>query len=484
MTIQRDIALINELRSASAETACVEFKQNNEHPDKIGELCSALSNAARIDEKPVAYVLWGVDDASHAITATAFDPISKKVGNEDFQFWLSKKIKPNTAFSFRIIQHPDGKVVILEIPAANSAPVEFDGTAYIRIGSATPRLSDNPALFQKLINNLRPYRWEKESAKSFLEADEVLRLLDYPKYFELIGSKLPDNKAGILEHLEGDHLIQKDVGGRWNITNLGAILFAKNLSEFDTSLARKAVRFVSYAGRNRSATVTHRHDGQKGYAAGFEGLVGFINGLLPANELIGAALRTSTPLYPEIAIRELVANALIHQDMTVQGAGPMIEMFEDRIEVTNPGEPLVQPDRMIDLPPRSRNEMLAGLMRRMRFCEEQGSGLDKVVGSIELYQLPPLVILTGGASTKIILSGPRSFAEMNRSERVTACYQHAVLKWLSGEKMKNASLCERLGIDKKNAAQASAVIGAAVDEGKIKIADPAFPRGGYYPFWA
>lgn len=484
MSVERDIALIDELRSATAEKPYVEFKRNNESPENIGQLCSALSNAARIADKPVAYVLWGIDDASHAVTGTTFDPIAKKVGNEDFQFWLSKKIKPNMAFSFRVVPHPDGTVVILEIPAANSAPVEFDGTAHVRVGSATPKLSDNPALFTKLINNLRPYRWEKENAKTFLDADEVLGLLDYPKYFELIRNKLPDNKAGILEHLEGDHLVQKDVGGRWNITNLGAILFAKNLLDFDTSLNRKAIRFVAYAGRNKAATVTHRHDGQRGYAAGFEGLVGFINGLLPANEHIGAALRTSTPLYPEIAIRELVANALIHQDMTVQGAGPMIEMFEDRIEITNPGEPLVQPDRMIDLPPRSRNEMLAGLMRRMRFCEEQGSGLDKVVGSIELYQLPPLVIQTEGGSTKIILSGPRSFAEMNRAERVTACYQHAVLKWLSGEKMKNASLCERLGIDKKNAAQASAVISAAIDEGKIKIADPAFPRGGYYPFWA
>jgi predicted HTH transcriptional regulator len=483
MTVERDIALIDELRNATSEVACVEFKHNNENPEKIGELCSALSNAARIVEAPLAYILWGIEDRSHDVIGTSFDPTSKKVGNEDFQFWLFKKLKPNTVVSFRVVDHPKGKVVILEIHAANSAPVEFDGTAFVRIGSATPKLSDNPALFQKLINNLRPYRWEKENAKAFLEADEVLRLLDYPKYFELMQMSLPD-KSGILDYLEADHLIIIDVGGRWNITNLGAILFAKNLSDFDTSLARKAIRFIAYAGRNRSAAVTHRHDGKKGYASGYEGLVAYINGLLPANELIGAALRTSTTLYPEISIRELIANALIHQDMTIQGAGPMIEMFEDRIEITNPGEPLVQPDRMIDLPPRSRNEMLAGLMRRMRFCEEQGSGLDKVIKSIELYQLPPLVILTEGGSTRIILFGPRSFAQMNRSERVTACYQHAVLKWLSGERIKNASLCDRLGIERKNAAQASVVISAAIDEGKIKIADPAYPRGGYYPFWA
>ncbi|CAE6507536.1 MAG TPA: ATP-binding protein [Nitrosomonas nitrosa] len=480
---ERDIALIDELRGADAETACVEFKQNNADPDRIGVLCSALSNSARIEDKAVAYVLWGIDDSSHNVIGTTFSPDAQKVGNQDFQFWLAQLLKPDIALSFRTLQHPDGKVVMLEIPAATSAPVEFKGTAYCRIGSATPKLSDHPQRFQKLINNLRPYRWEKENAKTYQDADEVLKLLDYPKYFSLTGQNLPDHKAGILERLEADHLIVRDVGGRWNITNLGAILFATDLGKFDSSLARKAVRFIAYGGHNKSATVTHRHDGVKGYASGFEGLVGYINGLLPVNEHIGAALRESRPLFPEIAIRELIANALIHQDMTIQGAGPQIELFQDRIEITNPGDPLVQPDRMIDLPPRSRNEMLASLMRRMRFCEEQGSGLDKVVMSIEVYQLPPLKIQAEGGSTQVILYGPRSFAEMNRSERVRACYQHAVLKWLSGEKMKNSTLCERFGIDKKNAAQASQVISAALEEGKIKVADPDHPRAGYFPFW-
>ena len=222
---------------------------------------------------------------------------------------------------------------------------------------------------------------------------------------------------------------------------------------------------------------------KRGYASGFEGLVGFINGLLPANEHIGAALREKRPLFPEIAIRELVANALIHQDMTISGAGPQIELFADRIEITNPGTSLIPKDRMIDLPPRSRNEMLGSLMRRRGFCEEQGSGLDKVVASIEVYQLPPLKLQTEESSTQAILYGPRSFADMNRSERVQACYQHAVLKWLGGEKMRNVTLCERFGIDKKNAAQVTQVLNAALKEGLIKVADPEHPKSGYSPWW-
>jgi predicted HTH transcriptional regulator len=335
-----------------------------------------------------------------------------------------------------------------------------------------------------LIERLQPYRWEQGIARQYASGDEVLNLLDYSHYFRLTKQPLPDNRSGIFDKLEADRLIVRDVGERWNITNLGAILFATRLSDFDAGLARKAVRFVAYGGKNRAATVTHRHDGQKGYAIGFEGLVSYLNDLLPKNEHIGSALRQAHPLFPELAIRELVANALIHQDMTISGARPQIELFADRIEISNPGLPLVNPERMIDLPPRSRNAELASLMRRMGICEEQGSGLDKVLEQVELFQLPPPLFRVEESSTQVVLYAPRSFADMTPEERVRACYFHAVLRFLSGDKMKNASLCTRLGIAPKNAAQASAVITKALDAGLIRIADPDHPRAGYVPHWA
>lgn len=278
-------------------------------------------------------------------------------------------------------------MVLLEIPAATGAPVCFKGIPYIRIGSATPKLTDYPDRYAQLIERLRPYRWEQGVARSFAfaAADEVLGLLEYSQYFTLTKQPLPDNRAGILDKLQADRLIEADVGARWNITNLGAILFAARLSDFEESLARKAVRFVAYGGKNRASTATHRLDEQRGYAVGFQGLLQYLKALLPNNEHIGTALREERPLFPELAVRELVANALIHQDMTVTGAGPQIELFADRLEISNPGSPLVKPDRMIDLPPRSRNEALASLMRRMGMCEEQGSGLDKVVEACEVF---------------------------------------------------------------------------------------------------
>ncbi|MFC3149194.1 ATP-binding protein [Piscinibacterium candidicorallinum] len=485
MNPARDIALIDQLRAEPAEAAWLEFKGNNTDPEMIGKRCSALANAARVEGRDMAYMVWGVADETHAVTGTTFHPDTRKVGgNQVLPMWLANSLTPSIAFSFRVVDHPEGRVVLLEIPAATGAPVAFNGVPYIRIGSATPKLTDYPERYQRLIERLQPYRWEQGMARQFATGDEVLALLDYTQYFRLTQQPLPDNRRGIFDKLEADRLILSDVGERWNITNLGAILFANRLADFDASLARKSVRFVAYAGSNRAATVTHRLDGQKGYAVGFEGLVGYLNALLPKNEYIGAALREAHPLFPELAIRELVANALIHQDMTVTGAGPQIELFADRLEISNPGAPLVKPERMIDLPPRSRNEALASLMRRMRMCEEQGSGLDKVVSACEVFQLPPPLLRAEDNSFQAVLYGPRGFASMTPDERMRACYFHAVLKFLSGDKMKNSSLCARLGIAPKNAAQATAVINKTLEAGLIRVADPDHPRAGYVPSWA
>ena len=482
-TPERDLALVNELLAQHSEHSCVEFKHNNQSEETIAKLCSALSNAARIEQEDFAYVVWGIEDGTQKIVGTNFDPESKTVGNQVFQMWLTQKLTPRITFQFRKINHPEGTLILLEIPAAHSTPVEFDHTAYLRIGSATPRLSDHPEHHQKLINRLRPYMWEKAVAKSFNTADEVVKLLDYPAYFKLTKQNLPDSKGSILELLAADGLIEKDVGEHWNITNLGAILFADNLDDFDSSLSRKGIRLVAYDGRNRADTVKQRVDGKRGYATAFLNVVGYIKDLMPVNEEIGSVQRKESVVFPEIAIRELIGNALIHQDMTISGSGPLIEIFDGRIEITNPGQPLVKTDRMIDLPPRSRNEALASLMRRMKMCEEQGTGLDKVIISVELHQLPPPDFQSLEESMRVILHSPRNFSDMSVAERVRACYQHAVIKYLSGERLKNASLCERFGIEKKNAAQASAVIKKALEEKAIKVADPKHPRSGYEPIW-
>ncbi|MBW4699468.1 MAG: putative DNA binding domain-containing protein [Aphanocapsa lilacina HA4352-LM1] len=487
MSDARTLALIEVLLSHPAETDCVESKESQADPHKIGKLISALSNAARLADQHFAYVVWGIRDNDLAVVGTQFDP-SVQVQREPLEFWLANRLQPSLHLSFRKVSHPAGRLILLEIPATTSIPVEFDQTAYIRIGSATPTLNDHPERLQALWAKLQPYVWESGIAAQYITSDEVLERLDYASYFSLLRQPLPDNRTGIFERLQAERLIFPDVAGRWNITNLGAILFAKNLKTLEPQIARKAIRFVAYGGNSRADTVIKRQDGSKGYANGFSGLMSFIKASLPSDEYIGTVFREERPLFPDIAMRELIANALIHQDMTIRGSGPQLELFKDRLEITNPGIPLISPERLIDSPPRSRNEALAALMRRMRLCEEQGSGIDKVIKAVELHQLPPPAFrvedqVQGGAF-RVVLYAPRKFSRMTPEERIRACYQHAVLKYVSGEKMQNSSLRERFGIEEKNASQVSQVIRRALEHGLIRSEDPERPRTAYVPFWA
>ncbi len=226
--------------------------------------------------------------------------------------------------------------------------------------------------------------------------------------------------------------------------------------------------------------------GAKGYASGFEGLVGYVNGLLPSNEVIGQALRRIVPMFPELAIRELVANALIHQDFFVTGAGPMIEIFNDRIEITNPGEPLVDTQRFVDTPPKSRNETLASLMRRFRICEERGSGIDKVIAQIERFQLPAPLFEVPPGFTRVVLFAHRALKNMDKADRIRACYLHACLKRVTRDYLTNASLRERFGVEERNKATVSRYIREAVEAGMIRPFDEDAARKlmKYVPYWA
>ena len=243
-----------------------------------------------------------------------------------------------------------------------------------------------------------------------------------------------------------------------------------------------------YDGVNKARTKLER-EGTKGYAISFQGVLQNVTAQLPQSEVIEEALRVKRTVYPEIALREIIANALIHQDFSISGAGPLIEIYDDRIEISNPGclLPSKQLDRLIGTQPESRNELLARAFRRYKICEERGSGLLKAGLEIELYGLPPMKFDAGQTYFKVTLLTPRTFAQMTPRERLEACAQHAVLKHFSGSAMTNTSLRERLKMPEKQRSMVSVLIQEAVDQKLIKPADPenrSRKFAEYVPFWA
>ena len=478
------LGLVRELCKLPHETEWVEFKLNQDAPQVIGEYISALANAAALHGKAQAYMLWGIDNGTHTIAGTSFSPGVAKKGNEPLETWLLRLLSPRIDFRFHEIVADERRVVLLEIDRASRQPVAFSGIEFTRVGSSRRKLKDFPEKERALWRVFDEVSFEEGIADELVRGESVLTKLDYPAYFDLLDTPLPDGHTAILDVLQQDRLIAPCAAGGFDITNLGAVLLARNLGDF-RSLQRKTVRVIEYRGPGRTETLKER-EGFRGYAAGFRNLLDFINARLPSSEVIGQALRQTVPAFPEIAIRELVANALIHQDFLATGVGPMVEIFPGRIEITNPGHPLVDTQRFLDSPPRSRNEVLASLMRRFRICEERGSGIDKVVAEIERYHLPAPLFETPPEFTRVVLFARKNLADMDKTEREHACYLHACLRYVQRESMTNKSIRERFGIDEKNRATASRLIGEVVKAGVVAIRLPEAPPKfrEYVPFWA
>ncbi|HRN25060.1 MAG: putative DNA binding domain-containing protein [Ignavibacteriaceae bacterium] len=475
---------LKELIASTGENEWIEFKVNDCNPREIGEYISALSNSACLHNMEFGYLIFGIENSSKAIVGTNFKPKQTKVGNEELENWLATQLKPRNDFSIIELIVNSKTVIVFKIDATIDTPIKFKGEEFIRVGSYKKKLSEFPEKARKIWNKVKAKRFEKEIALGNLDADTVLQLLDYSSLFDLLNQSLPTNKDSILEKLEQEKLISHKLE-LYNILNLGAILFAKDINKFE-NISRKAIRVVVYKGSDKIITEKEQL-GKKGYANGFEELVDYISNILPSNEEIVKAIREETKLYPILAVRELIANALIHQDFSTTGSSPMIEIFSDRIEITNPGAPLINVLRFIDHNPESRNELLAQFMRRVGVCEERGSGIDKVIFQCEYFQLPPPEFIAGDNFTRVILYSPKRFKEMDRKDKIRACYQHCCLKYVSGSLMSNQSLRDRFNIEGKNYPMISRVISDTLSEGLIKESDPnnkSKKYTKYIPIWA
>ncbi|MCK5523783.1 MAG: putative DNA binding domain-containing protein [Thiomargarita sp.] len=476
-------SLLTELRHLPTEIEWVEFKQNYQDYEGLGEYIAALANSAALCGKTYAYLVWGIHDQTHEIVGTQFKYRRTKKGNEELESWLLRLLTPKIEFRFFELLADDKPVVILEINRANHEPVKFKGTTLIRIGSYKKRLKDYPEKERELWRLFDKTPFEHQIAINNLNADQVLNCLDYPAYFDLTAQNLPSHKNGILQQLVAEKMIRKNQAGQWDVYNLGAILFAKDLAFFP-ELRHKAIRIIQYANSSRTETVREREE-KRGYATSFFQVIDFINILLPTREIITPkGQRKDRPMYPPTVIWELVANMLIHQDFSLKGTSPMVEIFDRRIEITNTGQPLVDPRRFLDTPPQSRNEALAAFLRRIEVCEERGSGIDKIMQAVETHHspLPAPQFEVLEKHTRVTLSASKTFAKMSREERVITCYFHACLKQINKSYMTRLSLRQRLHCSDNAAKQ---VIAQTSEKSLLRLANPEVKRNfQYLPYWA
>lgn len=464
------------------ESELVEYKSNLKDGERIGEYVSALANSSIILHNQLSYLIWGIDDKTKEPKGTDFNPEKEKVGGMPLITYLEKMIKPNVEFKWEYFKTETNKIIVSLIlnTEYTSEPVAFKGKRYIRSGSSVCSLKNFPEKERKIWHSFDSNKFELQYAEEALTLNEIANLIDVNFYKNFLSPGF-----SLEASLVNDNIIVP-MGNKYNITNLGAYTLANDLRNFP-GILKRTIRVVKYNGTKSLDNAVFDYSGVFGIAISFNKLIDKIMELLPYSEKYNEAIRKDVPLFPKIAIRELVANALVHQDFSIPGTRPMIEIFDDRVEISNPGTPIIPIPRFLDFKPQSRNEELANILGKFHIVESRGTGIDKAVNSLEKAGLPaPEIEKQNKTFTVVKLKSTKKYNELTITEKLNIIYWHACLNIVEGKKIDNASIRERFKLNKNRNNEISKLIMQAVDEKYIKIYDPKVGSRArqYIPYWA
>jgi ATP-dependent DNA helicase RecG len=448
--------------------------------EKIAKHLSAFSNT-----DGGGFLVFGIDDEGRIMEQfekPKIDEVVRKIGNIGYN-----SLSVSITVEHCILDFSGVSLLVVFIPESEYKPVHLRGVniyeSYKRSAGQTVLMSQSEV--KSLLAYSLSISFEEQIAMSDVNEIAFFSCLRYEDYYKLLEKKMPENLGNILRDFESESFIKKGINDTYKITNLAGVLFAKRMTDF-RPISRKSVRVIVYNGPNKLEAMKEM-EGKKGYASGFSGLISYIMDQFSINEVIVNSLRTVVKMYPEVAVREFVANALVHQDFAITGTGVMIEIYSDRVEITNPGCPLIDTNLFIGANPKSRNETLASMMRRFGICEERGSGVIRAVSALEAYQLPAPKFVRGDDYTKVIMFAPKKWENMDKEDKIRACYQHTCLEYITNKKTTNNSIRLRFNLNDKSYTIASRIIADTIDAGLIKpfdLSNTSRKYTAYVPYWA
>lgn len=453
--------LKNSLHPVPTELNELDWKSGlSEKTERLAQHLSAFANL-----KGGGVLVFGVNN-----DGTCFDMSKEEVDNTVQT--LGNIALNNLVYSIqiehRVMEFEGHKLLFIYIPEQIDKPVYLRGkdifSSYHRSAGQTVKMSKNQV--KAMIAASQGMTFEKQDAITGLTAKQVLDLLNYKTLYRLLDKNVPSSIDSVISKMEEFHLCRNENEG-WCITNLGAILFANKLKDFPNMEGYEVI-VRKYSSTNNRQQIFEQH-GAYGYAVGFEGLIDFIMTNTSTEQI--DVKRVAVPTYPRVAIREFVANALVHQDFGITGMPVTIEIFSNRLTITNAGAPLNDINRLIDLPPQSRNEQLAQTMFLLGICERRGSGIDRAIAAVEEMFLPAVKFTKSEQHTRVFMYPQKSLKEMTKQEKIDACYQHACLMYEDGASINNQSVRERFKLNKNDSSVASRIIADTLDAGLIKSAD-------------
>ena len=470
MTTSADEDYLDQLL-VQTENRKLEFKAaaSNFSTEKIVDYCTALAN-----ERGGILVLGVGDTLPRAVNGSSavHDPMKMELHVHEL---IGIRV------AIRELSYKGNRVVVISVPSRRDGePVAHKGRYLMRAGESLTSMSTH--VLAEILDERKGSPMLRV-VKSRLTAAGIGRYLDLDAFFALMPFSKPSNEFDLMKELVDRELIAEEAGGTLGITRLGALLAARDLSNFP-ELRLRRVRIVKYANASRIDAVQERFE-TRGYAIGFEEMLDYLNGLLPFEEVIADGLRQTKAIYSPTALREFLANALIHQDFSEDQVQTIVEIFSDRLEIRNPGEPVIDVTRFVD-ETKARNPQLAEYMRMAGVCEVRGSGVDRALEQIEDLMRPAPRFVGENGATTVTLIAAQDFDSMTPEERIWVAFLHCCLKHEQNTHLTNTSLRERFGLDPNRTTVISQVIAAAVEVGLIKL-DPRSGRSRrnarYLPFF-
>lgn len=378
MSNAEHIALVDRLRREPTECEWLEFKRNRYEPQDTGRYLSALANGAGLRGRPRGYLLFGIDDTTHEVIGTDFDPYQAKgQGNQDLMLWLALGLQPNNGLDVYVVPHPDGRVVVFDVAAAWDRPVQFYGVAWIRVGSSLTELSKHPDRQRTLWS--RRADWSAEVCERATLADLDPDALQKARAQYAI--KFPDQAGRLSDWDDRTFLNKAKLTIDGGITHAALVLLGRSEVSGLLSPALAWISWLLKDGQNRD--LDYQHFGPP-FLLQVDRVLARIRNLTVRALPSGTLFPVELSQYDPWVLREALHNCIAHQDYRQPQRIQVVES-PTWVLLTNGGsflagsvEEVIRRDAPVDT---YRNPFLAQAMVNLNMIDTQGGGIKRMFQS-------------------------------------------------------------------------------------------------------
>lgn len=388
----------------ASELPELEFKTSTKNiPNDIWRSISAFAN-----RRGGGLIVFGVDQRVNAVTGCENLDFMQTKLTEYFNDKMSFVLRPE----YHIISYKDKNIIAVCVPECPKdympcyfRPVGLPNGAYIREGNTSRRITDNE--FRTYVATSKEFQFDRSEARGInkegISIQKVEKLLEQSEAYVKRGASHETNEI-VLENLG----ILGNFDGEYRPTVGGYLIFSKNDPQDKAPFDRFTVRCVRYSDSDPASKIIDSDDIKGTLDILIDKSYKFVLKNISKKSSIVGTKREDKYEYPEEAIRELVANAIIHRDYKIIETYNQIRVFQDRLEIVNPGSlpPGVTVDNIKEAQ-FSRNSMIAARLKDMHYLEEYGRGIDIVIKKMKEWGLPSPLFRNSVNSFEAILLGEK-----------------------------------------------------------------------------